>query len=148
MPAKMLYRSRDHAMIGGVCSGIAEYFDTDPSLIRLVTVLLLFAGGVGILGYVVAWIIIPQRPLRSPTADNISPESSSAPARVEEQPETTNRPRMVLGIALIVIGFLFLLGTLSIWHWFSFFRLWPIILIIIGIMIIAKGMDRGESREN
>jgi phage shock protein PspC (stress-responsive transcriptional regulator) len=135
-------------MIGGVCSGIAEYFDTDPTLIRLALVLLFFAGGVGVLAYIVAWIIVPQRPL---IATKTSPESQpdqSESAQLSESIEEVNKPRFILGIVLIVLGGLFLLGSLNIWHWFSFFRLWPIILIIIGVMIITKGMDKGEGHEN
>jgi phage shock protein C len=149
MPSKRLYRSREHAMIGGVCSGIAEYFDTDPSLIRLALVLLFFAGGVGILAYIVAWIIVPQKPLiMASTSSETQTEDTSPAASSSDSIEEVNKPRFILGIILIVLGGLFLLGSLHIWHWFSFFRLWPIILIIIGIMIVTKGMERSESHEN
>ncbi|NLI14704.1 MAG: PspC domain-containing protein [candidate division Zixibacteria bacterium] len=148
MPSKRLYRSREHAMIGGVCAGIAEYFDTDPSLIRLALVLLFFAGGVGILAYIVAWIIVPQKPLIT-TADAAEATlSESTPASSTDSVEDVNRPRFILGIILIVLGGLFLLGSLNVWHWFSFFRLWPVILIIIGIMIITKGVEKGGGHEN
>jgi phage shock protein PspC (stress-responsive transcriptional regulator) len=135
-------------MIGGVCAGIAEYFDTDPSLIRLALVLLFFAGGVGILAYIVAWIIVPQKPLITTTASAETTPEEPATMTHSDSVEEVNRPRFILGIVLIVLGGLFLLGSLHVWHWFSFFRLWPLILIIIGIMIITKGMDRGESHEN
>jgi len=58
---KRLYRSRTERMIGGVCGGIAEYFNVDPTLVRLAWVLLLFAG-MGGPAYVIAWIIIPEHP--------------------------------------------------------------------------------------
>lgn len=148
MPSKRLYRSREHAMIGGVCAGIAEYFDTDPSLIRLALVLLFFAGGVGILAYIVAWIIVPQKPLITATASAATTPEEPATMTQTDSVEEVNRPRFILGIILIVLGGLFLLGNLHVWHWFSFFRLWPLILIIIGIMIITKGMEKGESHEN
>ena len=61
---KKLYRSRDERMIAGVCGGIGEYFDIDPTLIRLLTVAFILAGGSGILGYIVGWIIIPEAPPR------------------------------------------------------------------------------------
>jgi len=60
--AKRLYRSKTERMLGGVCGGIAEYFDTDPSLVRLIWILLAFVGGGGLLAYLVAWIIIPPEP--------------------------------------------------------------------------------------
>ncbi|RME18851.1 MAG: PspC domain-containing protein, partial [Candidatus Zixiibacteriota bacterium] len=61
--AQRLYRSRKEKMIGGVCGGLAEYFDVDPTLVRLIAVVLLFASGVGLLGYIIAWIIVPEAPL-------------------------------------------------------------------------------------
>lgn len=148
MPSKRLYRSREHAMIGGVCAGIAEYFDTDPSLIRLALVLLFFAGGVGILAYIVAWIIVPQKPLITAKTNPDTQPEEPATTTPTDSVEEVNRPRFILGIILIVLGGLFLLGSLHIWHWFSFFRLWPMILIIIGIMIITKGVEKGERHEN
>ena len=58
---KRLYRSRTDRMIGGVCGGIAEYFNVDPTLVRLAGVILLFAG-IGVPAYLIAWIIVPERP--------------------------------------------------------------------------------------
>jgi phage shock protein C len=63
VPHKMLYRSRENVMIAGVCAGIAEYFDIDPSLVRILTAALLPAGGASLLFYIVAWIIVPQQPV-------------------------------------------------------------------------------------
>jgi phage shock protein C len=150
MPSKKLYRSREHSMIGGVCGGIAEYFDTDPSLIRLALVLLFFAGGVGVLAYIVAWVIVPQKPLitASTAAETQSEDTSTSSPTSSDSIEEVNKPRFILGTILIVLGGLFLLGSLHVWHWFSFFKLWPIILIIIGVMIVTKGMERSESHEN
>lgn len=59
---KRLYRSRRDVMICGVCGGIAEYFDVDPTLIRLGAVVLIFGWGSGLLAYLVAAIIIPKNP--------------------------------------------------------------------------------------
>lgn len=61
---KRLYRSRTNKMIAGVCGGIAEYLNTDPTLIRAAYALLsLFTVGFpGILAYIVLWIIIPEAP--------------------------------------------------------------------------------------
>lgn len=60
---KRLYRSRRERMIAGVCGGIGEYFNVDPTLIRLGWVILLvMSGGLGLFGYLVAWVIIPERP--------------------------------------------------------------------------------------
>ena len=60
MGPKRLYRSESNRMIAGVCGGLAEYFDVDPTLVRLVTVILCCAAGTGVLAYLVAAIIIPN----------------------------------------------------------------------------------------
>ena len=57
-----LYRSRENRMVAGVCGGLAEYLDADPTMVRLVTVLAILFTGVPALAYLVAWIIIPERP--------------------------------------------------------------------------------------
>mgnify|MGYP005773366211 FL=1 len=61
MSNKRLYKSSENCMLCGVCGGIAEYFDIDPTLVRLGWVLLTFFGGSGILTYIVAAIIIPRK---------------------------------------------------------------------------------------
>ena len=58
---KNLYRSKKNRLIAGVCGGIGEYLDVDPTLIRLLWVFLSLQG-VGIVGYIIAWIIIPEEP--------------------------------------------------------------------------------------
>src|SRR3989338_8854257 len=57
--AKRLYRSKKERIIAGVCGGIAEYFNVDPSIVRLLWALFALMGGSGILAYIIAWIIIP-----------------------------------------------------------------------------------------
>ena len=57
-----LYKSTKNKMVNGVCGGIAEYFDIDPTIVRLAWVILGFCGGVGLWAYVIAAVIIPQRP--------------------------------------------------------------------------------------
>ncbi len=59
---KRVYRSKKNKILAGVCGGIAEYFDVDPVLVRLLFVLLLFMGFVGIIIYLVAWLLIPENP--------------------------------------------------------------------------------------
>jgi phage shock protein PspC (stress-responsive transcriptional regulator) len=59
---KRLYRSGKEKILGGVCGGIAEYFNVDPTLIRLLWVFFILAFGTGLLAYIIAWIIIPRNP--------------------------------------------------------------------------------------
>ena len=62
---KRLYRSRNNKIFAGVCGGIGEFFDVDPTLIRLLWVLItIFSMGLGIILYIVAWIITPLEPRR------------------------------------------------------------------------------------
>lgn len=62
MEKKKLYKSRDNVMLDGVCGGIAEYINIDPTLVRLLWVALCFAGFSGIIAYIIAAIVIPRKP--------------------------------------------------------------------------------------
>ncbi len=60
---RKLYRSTNDKWLGGVCGGIAEYYDQDPTLIRLLWVIVtLISGGVGIIGYLLFWIFVKKYP--------------------------------------------------------------------------------------
>ena len=59
---KRLYRNTSDNMLAGVCSGVADYFNHDPTLVRLGVVVLCAAAGGGLLAYIVAAIIIPEKP--------------------------------------------------------------------------------------
>jgi phage shock protein C len=63
MQTKRLYRSRQERMLGGVCGGLAEYLGLDPTVVRLVFLLLFFLGGQGLLIYLIMWLIVPEEPL-------------------------------------------------------------------------------------
>lgn len=58
---KRLYKSNTNKTFAGVCGGIGEYFNIDPTLIRLVWIIFGLAGGSGLLAYIIAAIIIPSR---------------------------------------------------------------------------------------
>ena len=60
---KRLYKSNQNKMIDGVCGGIAEYFDVDPTVVRLLWVLFSLMGGSGILAYIITALIIPRNPV-------------------------------------------------------------------------------------
>lgn len=59
--ARRLYRSRTEKMLGGVCGGLGELLDIDPTIVRLVFVLLALWGGSGVLIYLVLWLIAPYK---------------------------------------------------------------------------------------
>lgn len=63
MATKKLYRSKKDKIIGGVCGGLGHYFNLDPTLVRVVFVLLLLPGGLpGFIPYIVLWAIVPEEP--------------------------------------------------------------------------------------
>jgi len=61
-PTRKLYRSKTNRQLAGVCGGLAEHFDLDATLIRVLFVLLAVLGGSGLVLYVAMWIIIPKEP--------------------------------------------------------------------------------------
>ncbi len=123
-PPRRLYRSRRDRMLAGVCGGIAEYLEIDPILVRLVFLALLFSG-VGVLLYLVAWILIPEEPL-----------DREAPPSRETDEEHLHRVRRNTGILLIVVGALLLIGEF--FPAWDIFRLWPLLLILLGIYLLQR----------
>jgi phage shock protein C len=61
MAEKKLYRSRKSRVIGGVCGGIAEYLNADPTLIRVLWVIGSLMWGAGVFAYLICWLIIPEK---------------------------------------------------------------------------------------
>ena len=60
---RRLYRSRTNRKLAGVCGGLAQYFNTDATLIRVLFVVLALLGGPGLAIYLVLWIVVPEEPL-------------------------------------------------------------------------------------
>ena len=60
---KRFYRSRKEKKLLGVCAGVADYFEVDPTLVRLIWIVFTFAGGAGIVAYIIAAIIMPEEPI-------------------------------------------------------------------------------------
>ena len=137
---KRLYRSRTDRILGGVCSGIAKYFDVDPTIIRLVTVALIFAGGSGILAYIIAWIIVPEEPEAGTEQENKTIDVT--PEKKEEQEKRRSRNMELLAWVLIVIGIIWVARYAFSW-WFPFVPwmgriAFPVILIFLGALLIIN----------
>jgi len=105
-----LYRSTDNKIIAGVCGGLGTYFGIDPSLVRVIMVLLALAKGIGCLVYVIAWIVIPKQQLED------------EPVSTKHQSSSWNK--YLPGLILIAIG-IFLILRES-WFWFDFAEIWPV----------------------
>lgn len=161
-----LYRSSREKMIGGVCGGLAEYFDVDVTLIRLIALITLFMGGAGIILYLAALLIIPSDRIdrsmsydrqgehvqdivdevvqnvkdtaRDFGVDSPGNFSSHTEASYSTDNKYSKRGRTA-GLMLIILGVLFLLNQ---WFqfpvWFTLSKMWPLVLIIIGAMLIWK----------
>ncbi len=65
-PPRKLMRSRTDEKIAGVCGGFAEYLEMDSTLVRVIWLMLAFFGGWGLLGYIIAWIVMPVAPAVEP----------------------------------------------------------------------------------
>ncbi len=128
--AKRLYLSRADKVIGGVCGGLGEYFGIDPVFIRVAAVMLVFLHGIGLLGYLIAWVVMPKQP-----AAEVVVES-----QMESKVEFHSWNRYIPGAALVLIGLFFLLER-HYW-WWHMERLWPLLVIAAGVLLIAYSSGR------
>jgi phage shock protein PspC (stress-responsive transcriptional regulator) len=158
MPQR-LTRDTKNALLGGVAAGMGEYFGVDPVLVRLVFVLLAFMSGIGVLAYVVCWVIMPRKdePDTAPAgpggASDAAPASTPADrvteglkqagervaAELRKVAPGERRSRVIAGVILIVLGAVFLLDRMWWWHWPAWMRLgnlWPVILMALGASIL------------
>ncbi len=156
---KKLHRDEHRKVVGGVCAGLAEYFDIDVSIVRLVFLLSLLLKGGGGLIYIVLWIVLPKRGYIPPVDYTMPPPPGGAPYQA---PGTFNSPSpfhpnpvftpkrgtstgaLIGGIILIMLGAGFLLDQFEIIPDFDFENWWPVILIAIGLVFIftSGGRDR------
>ena len=154
---KKLYRSNTDKMIGGVSGGIAEYFEIDPTIVRILFVLAVFFGGGGLIAYIILWIIVPEKPYVFPGTQQTHSENQSDSTQSTntteakeqnfsskdepfnysafQQKQKTNTG-YVAGMVLIVIGGLFLLNNFI--PRFNFGDFWPFILIAVGIGLLLN----------
>ncbi len=152
---KRLYRSRSDRMIWGVCGGLAKYFDIDPTIVRIIAVLLIFANGLGILAYIILAIVVPlessaatatKETIREnveeikETASQLGREIRSTFVQEKDESEaaakTHQRSRNILGLVFIVVGILLLLGSFNLFWWLHWGNLWPLILVAVGVLIV------------
>lgn len=112
-----------------MCGGLAEYFGVDAVLVRIAALILLFAGGAGLVLYVIGWIAIPEAPVPAP--------AGTAPAVPVDAEREGTRGAVALGVLFIALGVFFLLDQafpdLLAWKW-----IWPIGLIVLGAIVIVR----------
>ncbi len=151
---KKLYRSRKDKMVGGIAGGLAEYFEIDPTLVRIAFVITLFLGGTGVLAYIILWIVVPEEPYVFPspdvnseqqkTEDKQTGDSGSSPedpfkAYKEASALQSQKRRNLAGWILVIIGALFLANNF-IPH-FCVGSFWPLILIALGAALLLKAKN-------
>ena len=144
-----LFRSRTDTVIGGVCGGLGQYLGIDPVLVRLFFVLLALGSGVGVLLYIIMWIVVPYPERATATsAETVrtGAEEIAERARTIGTQIRAGNPQagLIVGGALVLLGFFFLLDNLNLpWlRWMNFDMLWPLLLILGGVALIwrrAKG---------
>jgi phage shock protein PspC (stress-responsive transcriptional regulator) len=150
MPER-LYRSVREKMIGGVCGGLADYFSVDVTLVRLIVLVAIFTG-VGFFAYLAAWIIIPVNPAEQGGQTEYhnrdvgevvkgmvsDVKDATKGLNLQEKPENHENRSILAGGILVTLGVLFLLER-YLPYWFDMGKMWPLLLILIGIAIIYRG---------
>lgn len=119
---RRLHRSRRDRMLGGVCGGIARHLDVDPMLLRIAAVALALSGGLGVLAYLLAWIVIPD------AADD---EPERPPARADR-----HAVAVAVGAALVGLGALLILR-----QWLPGFgaeMFWPLVVVATGVLVLIS----------
>ncbi|HSC91585.1 MAG TPA: PspC domain-containing protein [Gaiellaceae bacterium] len=125
----VLRRSRDDRVIAGVCGGLGQYFGIDAVILRIAFVVLLLAGGTGILLYIVGWIAIPE--------ERPGEVVAAAPRGAHDRSPGAE----VVGIGLVLLGIFFLLREVFP-DVFDSDYLWPLVLIAIGVAVLARAVRR------
>lgn len=74
---RRLTRVREGRKIAGVCQGVADYFDIDVTLVRILWVVVAFCGFLGVIAYIVAWIVMPEEPLALNSAPAAEPDRAA-----------------------------------------------------------------------
>jgi phage shock protein C len=171
MNRRSLYRCRHDRKLAGVASGLAEFFDLDVSLVRILWILSIFVGGMGILLYIVMAIIVPLEPEFVPGPGATSPGEGvlgaegdpteaagamDAPAGIHSGWHTTPVPHQhqhqsgggsgigvtFFGALLIIFGALALIdGYLPDWADSGRF-LWPAFILAVGALLVVAGIRR------
>ena len=160
---RRLYRSEHNRVFLGVCGGFGEFFNVDPVIIRVITVLIAVftAFFPTLIAYLVIALVIPSESSLASTPrdtfrENITDMRDTAAGMGEDirktfeerKPDTGNEPHpvttppgtfsksslFILGIIIIAIGVFFILLNFFGWFWI---RLWPLWLIIAGLIIIV-----------
>lgn len=136
---RRLYRDPEHSYIAGVCSGLGEYFGTDPIVIRILFLVLLFAKGLGLILYLILWISVPkavtpkQRLEMKGEPINFSNIEKTIREDYNEINDNTNKK----GFAGFIEKLVYLIGRMAYWFIQILFVFIKVIAIVIAVVLIA-----------
>lgn len=141
---KKLYKSADDRVLAGVCGGLGEYFGIDPVIIRLLVVIITLAGGAGLIAYIIAAIIIPERPERKAAkyyqdADLYKEQDPDHPGRenpAEIKNRTSGKGLVIFGFILVALGAIVVLRMFI--PWIQEELVLAVILVGLGLFFIIK----------
>jgi phage shock protein C len=140
----------DNAMLGGVCSGLTEYFNINVTFIRLMFIFVFaFTSGAIVILYITLWFIIPQKD-KGMGKDHSTVDFASQVRKKSLQ--TTDLARrnwqnraQLIGIGLVILGVIIFLQVLdlSLLHWIQIIT-WPAFLLIFGIILTIRALKGWE----
>ncbi len=153
---KKLYRDTNNKMIGGVCAGLAEYFNVDVSIVRIIFLASLVLGGSGGIIYLIMMIVLPKKPYFinpgvdyrvPPVGDNFNnPEVDYKMLPFAEKKKSNSA--VIAGAVLVVMGTVFLINQLGLLPHIGFGKVWPVILIAIGLSVIFSPKKKEPWKED
>ena len=136
---RRLTRSRN-SMVAGVAAGLAEWMNADPALVRIAwAVLVPITGGVALLAYIVAWVVLPEAPaalVSDEAGEKVDPALPESPDRPIDQ----RRTQLVLGSGLVLVGLWFLVRDYL--PDFNWGLVWPLVVVAAGIAILISASRR------
>lgn len=142
-----MYRIKNQdSILGGVCLGLADYYRTDVTLVRIIFVILLFTAiPIGI-AYLVLWALLPKRYGRLETVSNSENSNLNADNEMSNQ---TRNGNIAGGLVLIILGAVFSFKTFFDINLFTYIKnMWPLVLIGLGVWIIVKEKDDHQNPGN
>ncbi len=147
--SKRLVRSKKDRMVAGVSSGLAEYFDIDPIIVRLLFVLVTFTIGSGIIIYIVLWIVMPEEGDEDMSGSDVvkknTKEFEKTVDRMANDKNNQNTVKLFFGLSLTLFGVYLVFANLGLIQWLNlgwlFSNFWPLILIFIGLTILVGKKD-------
>lgn len=142
---KKLERNPMNKVLGGVCSGLADYFNLDVALVRVLFVIALLFASFGFWLYVILWMVLPEKNLSFDFEQPKTDEKQQPADEGQQTEESKKLTSIVSGIIVIFIGLIFLINNFIpiIWIW----KLWPLILVVIGAVMIYKAIVKGGDNE-